>query len=140
MTTGPGAYVQTISTDIALITVTVPGGMLGINGELVQRSLYGYNNSAGTKTMRHRYGGTGAISATGTTSAATRLFSAIQNMGIATTQMFQGSAIPVAGSGTAIAPIVVNSATDQAFTFNAQLAVATDFVVLGSAFLQLVLP
>jgi hypothetical protein len=67
-------------------------------------------------------------------------FHSIQNMGVANAQMFQGSNMPIVSSSSAVAPTAINTATDQSFTFNGQLATATDFIFLASSFLQVINP
>lgn len=60
-------------TETTLATVTVPAGAMGANGLIRVSSVWSYTNSANTKIVRARFGGTAVASGSYTTTASAPL-------------------------------------------------------------------
>ena len=133
------AYTQTTAADVALVSYTVPGGTLGSNGQLRSAHEVSVFNSAGTKTYNVKFGGT-TIATTGVTTVAQITGAArIRNRGSQAVQVFPNSATGGAqGTSTAL---VVQAAIDttaaQPLVYSANLAVATDYVVIEGLTIEL---
>lgn len=135
-TTGPGAFTQTTGTQIIGPTVSVPAGSMGVNGELTFDGDATVPATANTKIVNYTFGGAShGVSAfnTNATSAFGWLLR-IRNRGVATAQMVNApnnNGEP--GSGTS-GPnfIAINTSSAQNLSYNLQLSVATDYIVLES--------
>lgn len=135
-TTGPGVYTQ-VNTEITLLTIPIPGGLLGKNGQCIIEALYEYQNSAGTKTIRVKIGGTNfAAPINYTTTVVMRMLSRFQNINSESFQRFIGVAASPAGSPTytaattAWASASINTASNQNLTVTGQLNTATSNLFL----------
>lgn len=62
-----GAYTQTTGADITLANITIPAGILGLNGQLVFNRAFSYNTAAGTKLFKILLGGVSLQTSTRTT-------------------------------------------------------------------------
>jgi hypothetical protein len=67
VTTGPGAYAQTTSTDITLSSFTLPGGSLGARGSLLILQQADHPANANVKTPKIKIGGVQVLGANFTT-------------------------------------------------------------------------
>ena len=121
-TTGPGAYTQTTGSFITVLSVTVPGNSMGINGGLDSQVALSNNNSAGVKTFQIKLGAYTMLWASNTTAL---LFGSLQpfikNMGVANRQN---------GNVWGAAPGTIDTTTDQTLVVAGMLEVATDFFYL----------
>lgn len=54
---GPGAYVQTVGSDLTLINLTLTGGAIGLNGYVRSECTQSASNSAFNKYIRHKLAG-----------------------------------------------------------------------------------
>lgn len=126
------AYTQTTAADLALITYTLPGNSLGVNGQLRCGHEVSVTNSAGVKTYNIKFGGT-IIATTGVTTVAQVTGAArIRNRGVANAQVFPASSTGGA-QGTTAAAIVqaaIDTTVAQTVVYSGNLATATDFVVI----------
>lgn len=112
-----GMSVTGTLSETALVTVTVPAGVLGINGSLIVQVSFAYTNSANTKTMRIRFGGlagTQYLSAAATTTATLSDQRWISNRGAANSQV--GGQGGVAFYGTSTNTTVTSSVDTTADT------------------------
>ena len=127
---GPGAYTG-ITAETTLVTVPVPGNLMGINGALESCPLWTMNNSANNKILRVRLGTTVFSSLTQSAAATLQNIIIIRNRGVLDKQIGNHSTSFGFSVSTA-APITgtIDTSTDQNVTFTGQLAVATDFLVL----------
>jgi len=129
-----GAYVGG-TTEVTLKTVTMPGGMMGPNGQLEAIQMWGCNNSVGNKTPRVKVGGTviaygGAAGTVMTTNTTTRGFSSFTNCNSESNNHF--SQYISIGASVSAALSAVNTAADVSITYTGQLAVASDTMTLMS--------
>lgn len=136
VTTGPGAYTQTTGSDITLLSITVPGGAMGIEGELEITPAFQHINNANNKIMKIKYGASGlAISKTRTTSDLMMPYCSIKQMGVSNKQVISYDSPGT--FNTSAAGAISYGAQDLSTTFTAtltaQLAVATDYVQVGKS-------
>ena len=139
-TTGPGAYTQTTASDITLISRTVPGNAMGLSGKIsaeVQAETQA--NNANAKTLKIKFGSTNLVSTTALTSSlSVQVLGVIRNRGVANKQVNHpaGSA-PFGAIGAVSTLSSIDTTVDQALTVTAQLATATDAIIINGATLIL---
>lgn len=120
------------TSETVLATLTLPGGTLGPNGSINVDALWSNNNSAGTKTLRCRFGGlTGMIFGTSTssTTVAARATGFMQNRNSASAQIGSNNAGFIA-SNAAHNTGVLDTANAQDIVITGQLGVGTDSMTL----------
>lgn len=136
-----GAYAGG-TTEATLLSVPVPGGLLGLNGRLRAAPTYSAaSNNANAKTITGRLGGTLAHSFSPVTSTlSNRGVGDIQNRGLATVQVCgSGAALQnlyAGGSGVAWQQISVNTAVDQTYAISMTMAVATDSCIIEACLIE----
>lgn len=129
------AYTQTTAADVTLVNVTVPGGAMGVNGRLIcKEALWSNNNSVNNKIPKTKYAGQviqyGNAGNPLTTLTACRVFSSISNRGTATSNV--SNQYVSFGTTNSTAYTELDTSVDQSLVFTAQLATATDYLVLES--------
>lgn len=135
--TGVGAYTQ-VSTAQNLLSVTLPGGVLGNYGRLEIKVNEVNNNSAGTKTIAVKYGGTGFGSTVPTTGTFVNLDVSITNAGINTVQTGVGvfnSSGTVLTQALQAAPTYANVSSGSSQPINVPCTLntpATDYCIVIS--------
>lgn len=130
VTTGPGAYVQTTGADITLLGCKIPGGAMGNNGSLRLMNVWVHLNSAGTKTWKWALGGIINRSAAPSTTPSSVITPwKIQNMGVTNLQFWT--------SGNSLVPTTIDTSTDKTLTAIANLAVATDYIFISDALIEI---
>lgn len=135
VTTGPGAYTQTTGAPITLCATTLPGGSMGIDGQLFIYPVWSHPNNANSKIEAVLLGGTTAASWTQTTSVQGSYCLRIANRGSHSSQVV----VPNAAFGTpttALTYLTKDTSADLAITRTGQLAVATDYIVLEAQSVQ----
>lgn len=140
VTTGPGAYTGVTSAANGP-QITVPAGVMGLNGVLRVALLGSCANSAGNKTFNVFLGVGTFLNTIATTVASINSSCVIYNRGAANSQV---AFAPGNSSGFGTAAGVstyggVNTAVNQTLSVGGTLAVATDFLVI-EAFVAEVLP
>lgn len=127
--TGNAAYTQAI-TEVTLVSVTTPGGVMGLNGGLEVWTNFSVANNVNNKIPRVKLGGTRFGQYAPASVVGAQWITKIRNRGSASVQISQGD--NVAGVGNTNAPTIgaVDTSVDQALTITGQLAVATDYLIL----------
>lgn len=127
------AYTQTTASDITLVNVTIPGGSMGSLGAIrVIDALWSNNNSAGNKTPKLKFATETILSGNNgspvTTTTVYRHTGFFRNRGTEAINVYN----PFTNFGitNSSSQSTVNTANNQALTFTAQIAVATDWMVL----------
>lgn len=127
------AYTQTTAADITLANITVPGGLMGVNGVLRIEPLFNSPNSANNRITKATVAGNvlyNVTMASGTANAEPRI--KFRNRGSLSSNMsglaFVNSLL--SNNPANIGYYSVNTAIDQALVFTSQIAVATDYIVL----------
>jgi hypothetical protein len=116
--------------ETTVATVTVPAGLMGVDGGLEWKAMWSYPNSSNTKTARAKLGGTQLTSTALTTTAALTEHRTMRNRGSATSQLVSGGA-PGSANTTALATTGVNTANQVDFTLTAQLSVTSETMTLA---------
>ena len=125
--TGPGAYVQTINTDLLLGLFTIPANTLGTNGQM-QLTLYTNSNSSSNgKTIKSKFNGATLYNTSGNSTTGTVLNLYMKNMNT----NLQSHLGTFSGLGSAIRT-TANTAIDQVYTIAVNMISTTDFTILDA--------
>ena len=124
-----------------LATCTVPGGSMGVNGQLRVTALWTVNNNANAKTVRIRFGGASgtAYSAIGLASLVSRLdIRVIANTGAANSQVGgQSGSDTYASTANALTTSAVDTSASTTIVFTCQKATAGDTCTLSGYTVEL---
>lgn len=131
VTTGPGAYTQTIGAPITLLTSTITGGAMGIDGQLFIYPVWSHTNNGNSKIETLQLGGTTIGSWTQTNTVQASYCVRVSNKQSYTKQVVVPNAT-FGASAAALLYLTKDTSTDLALTRTAQLAVATDYIVSES--------
>jgi hypothetical protein len=140
-TTGPGAFTGVTTSQDAL-SATVPGNLLGTNGQLRIHYTEAHNNTAGTKTVVVQYGGTSFFTGTETATTTGNEMFRISNRGVANAQVqAAGSAATIFGvTSTTQGTGSVDSTQSQTVVHQLRHSgAATDWTILQDVLIE-VLP
>lgn len=118
--------------ETTLATVTIPAGLLGVNGSLRVVSTLSLTNNANSKTLRIRYGGTPFITNFPSGSASSGTDATVSNRGAANSQVasFGSSAYSGGNATSSVSTGAVDSTANQDVTVTMQLGTGTDTVTL----------
>lgn len=122
---GASATAAADTAENVLATVTIPAGVMGVNGALRVKTLWSFTNSANNKNLRARLGGisgTALLDATQTTTATYQDRREIHNRNSQSSQV-AWAASATAGGGGASATAVLTASVDT--------SVATTLVITG---------
>ena len=112
---GPGAYTGSIAAATAF-SATVPGGLLGANGQLVLNVEFTYNLVAGNKTISKQFGGVGIASSVRTTTGGHDGFTdRIKNAGRQDRQFFSTLSESASTGTGGILQGSIDTSQDQSF-------------------------
>jgi len=112
-----------------LFTATIPGGVMGANGVIVVRSKWDYTNSANSKTIRVRLGGSQLGGFVATTSASFGLYIDICNRNSESAQVGANSSGFGGTTGNTWTSTIDTSA-DTTLTLTAQKATGTETITM----------
>lgn len=116
------------TTEVALITVAVPGGVVGANGSIKMDFEGSHLSSAGAKTYVIKGGAATWLSSAATTTACARYMPIVRNEGSAAVNVSTGVTAMGLGARTVLLTAVDTSANFN-ITFNGTLAVDTDYML-----------
>lgn len=121
--------------ETALATVTVPAGLMGVDGALHVYTTWATTNSANNKTLRVRFGGAAGnayMANVLTTSASFNDMRRIRNRNSAASQVGTGSASAsaYAAAGGAVTTSAVDTASAVDLVLSGQLATAAESISL----------
>ena len=132
---GTGAvFSQTLSTDMTLVNITVPGGWLGPSGSLRFQTYGTQNNNANAKTMAVKFGGVLLVGSAGASNGSVNIDGRLKNRSL-TSQVSHEVRGAIAGLGAIYSS--VNTALDQSFTVTALIAAGSDYMVIEDFTLEL---
>lgn len=138
VTTGPGAYAQTTGSALTILSVVVKGNTLGITGGLEANAIWALNSTAGIKTATLFYSTAGLVQSGPTTSVSIiNRGVVITNRGVTNAQVCVNNTNSGA-TNTTPTYSSIDTTTDKNLTATAQLATATDFLLLESFSAKLV--
>jgi len=138
VTTGPGAYTQTITANITLASVSLVAGTMGINSRIRSTAAFSCTNNANSKSGSTLLAST-AVGGTipYASSAGGGTIREIQNRGSLTSNFtIISNALSSNNSGTPTYTSV-NTGNTQTLSIVAQISTATDYMVLENGLLEL---
>ncbi len=125
--------------EVALATVNVPGGLLGLNSAIRVKVVFTTTNSANNKTLRVRYGGILMGGQTVTTVASSNFEWVIRARGVRNSQV---SFPQPAAQTTALSPITssINSDSDQPLVISCSVALSSESCGMEGYTIELMSP
>lgn len=128
--TANSAYTQTTGTDVTLVSVVVPAGSMGLNGRLRVRSFWQHPNNANAKNENVKLAGQFVQAFSNTTTNAVQALWEMINKGAQNLNMRWNVSSDNAPFASNFAQTTFDMSQLQTMTWTAQLAVATDYVIL----------
>ncbi len=130
-TTGPGAYTQTTGAEIVAQVLTVPANSMGANGSLDVVTKWSFENTAGAKTPKIKFGGS-SVWGLALTNKATTIFPVSINNRTFTNQQVTTNSIDAGyGSDTTVfTQTAIDTTADATLGPSCQLAVDTDWCAI----------
>ncbi len=136
VTTGPGAFVGDTG-DITGPSLTVAANSIGANGLLRYWTQFSFNNTAGAKTGKAKFGGTTWMTLTGANSFSIYDVREIRNLGLTNAQSGPNVIELPMNTTKAIATYAaIDTTASQTLTFTLTAAVATDHTILDGYTVQ----
>ena len=130
---GPGAFTAGTTTISNLIGFTVPGGVMGPNGQLHLNLEFSYNNAAGTKTITTTFGGSTFHSLPRTTAGGhDSLTGRIRNVGVENRNTFYSLSESTVSSAPGANNLTVDTTQPQQFLISLLSDTATNWIVFES--------
>lgn len=122
----------TITTEHTFVTVTIPAGLLGLNGILEVEAVFSYSNNANTKTFKFHHGAGTFLATSATATASASFMKKVQNRGVANSQIGEAPTSQAPGGTNANAPYTaaIDTSVTSTVTITGQLAVGTDTMTL----------
>lgn len=119
-------------TETVLGTITVPAGAIGPNGQVEINAHFSVTNSANTKTVRVKFGGTTFFSLNLSASAAIQAYSRICNRNSAASQIAYGGTNGFGTTTTANATGTVDTSGEVTIQLTGQLTNTGETITLES--------
>lgn len=129
--TANAAYTQTTATSLALVNVSVPAGAMGGNGKLGITGLWNTVNNANAKTVSQTFAANGPAGSIAS-SVNSRFFVEVQNRGSTGAQVISPTSFSTQFGANANPAIygTVDTTVAQPVSFSANIATATDYIIL----------
>lgn len=129
------------TSEVTPFTYILPAGLLGTDGGLEIITKHTYTNSANTKTIRHRLGGTAMNDPQFSSSASSGHVSTfIQARGSLNSQIGSNGAGPYTSNPNNFRTGTVDLSVNQNLTVSHQLQVGAESITLESVYIRLVRP
>jgi hypothetical protein len=132
---GVAASVTGTLSETVLATIAVPGGAMGLNGGLLIYSTWTYTNSANSKTLTQKFGGSTVAGVSLTTTATFSDIRRVRNRGVTNVQtVSQGTTAgsPIGSTTVAPTPLAIDTTATQNFTLSGTLANTGETITLES--------
>lgn len=131
--------------ETALGTIRIPAGSMGLNGIIRVTTIWEFTNSANSKVLRYRLGGTSGtvwMQHTATTTSGLKDQRQFGNRNSASIQIAGPATTNNSFTASSSAPVsmTINTATDQDLVISAQLALDTETIILQSYLIELIIP
>ena len=129
----PNTSVTGTTDETTLATVTIPANAIGANGTVEIYAVYSYTNSANSKTLRIRFGGTSGTAYFNTASTTTANFRTnftIANANSTNAQVGGSPAGLIAASSTAASTSSVDTTAPVDIVFRGLLANSSETITL----------
>lgn len=127
--TANGAYTQ-VTTEVTLLSTTVPGGAMGANGVIRQGVAASYPNNANSKVLRQKFGANTTAGGAFTTSLGINQVVTVRNKNSQSAQYSVNSTNGDNAPGGAVNYTTVDTSANFTVGASGQLAVATDYIIL----------
>lgn len=141
VTTGPGAYTQTV-TALTLLTIPIAGNTIGANGGIRFNVMLFTVNNANVKSIQTQFGGSNSGAALLTSVGYTSIMRNIRNAGVTNKQLIEAVTPGIvasdwvqAGSGPSITAIDTTASQNLTLIFSS--AAATDYIVCMGGTIEL---
>ena len=134
VSTGAGAYTQTTAADLTGLTVTLPAGTIGLNGQIRVEEALALINTAGTKTAKCNFGGSDYGTITSASSSGVVHSAGVMNMGALSAQAVWGYAQGT--SSHTASSLAIDTSANVVLKVIYRLAVATDYLVSRAIHIQ----
>jgi hypothetical protein len=140
VSTGPGAYTQTTVSAITLKAVTLRGGLLGTNGQIIIQNDWFATVNANAKTATTKLDSATLHTATLTSFAVFQEFFSTRNRGIKTKQLSSRNNTSIGGTSATSAYTLssVDTTADVVLSIQVSSATATDNIVLEGGSIHLI--
>lgn len=139
VTTGPGAYTGVITLQNA-VAINIPGNSMGPNGTIRYALTMTVPNNANNKQVNAAYSTLAVSTTLVTTNPAASVMRSFSNRGATNSQVTDGGPgmLGPALSGGVPQFATIDSTQTQVFAFQAQLAVATDYIVIERFLIEVI--
>lgn len=137
VTTGPGAFTQTVGSNIAAYTLAIAGNTIGVNGGLLVLISKSNNNSAGVKTFTGSYSTFNFATFGPSTQPGGGGTGGFINRAATNVQVSFPAVSWAANMAGTTAYGAIDSTASQNLVLNLQLATATDTITLESTVVEL---
>lgn len=126
-----------------LATITVPAGVMGVDGQLRITTLWSHTSSANTKTLRVRFGGIGGatyLAYGATTSVASQAQNTVRNRNSTSSQIGYASASTSSFTSTAsaVTTSTVDTTAETTIVITGQKASGAETITLESYLVELI--
>ena len=132
-TVAGGGYTQTTAAELQLVSVSIPGNVIGLNGSMVLDAQYSRISNANTVVPQAVFSGQALVSVTTASTQWIGVHRTLHNQGAANSQFSQpgSGATDETTLNAAPVPITVDTTTAQNLVFRCQLSTAaTDWCML----------
>ena len=138
VSTGPGAYTG-VTTTVVFPSSTIPGKLLGVNGQIRCAFTVDVKNTAGSKTIGAQLGGISTFFSAIASSQAYGFVTTTRNVASRSKQVtLYGGYGDIGSAGQNTYTTSVDTTTDKDFALSAVMAVATDYVVVTGYTLEII--
>lgn len=121
-----------------LATITIPAGAMGANGIVRITTVHSYTNSANTKILRVKFGGTTFVSLSTTTSATNRHQVQIFNRNATNSQVGQTTTISFGNSSGAALTSAVDTTAEVTVLITGQNGLGSETITLESYLVEVI--
>ena len=129
--------------ELALATVNIPAGAMGLNGRLRIETSWTFTNSSNNKTLKIRFGGIGGtalFSTVRTTSDNHFEIRSIANRNSASSQVSQGAGSNFGGFTGGLSTATIDTSAATTLVITGQKATAGETLTLESYMVELIIP
>jgi hypothetical protein len=124
-------YVQVLSA-LSLLTITIPGGFMGLNGKLVVDGMYRLLSNSNNKTIDIVFGGTSIFTKVETSIAGAHVVKEVWNRNNLASQICTNLTGygPTSYTSASFLLATVDTNTDKELVYKMTMAVGTDYMVI----------
>lgn len=135
---GASVTITGTTAETTLATLTVKGGLMGLNGVLRIWPLWSFPNSANNKTLRTYIGGALVHSTARTTEVHLQSIQIIRNINSVSSQKMSGITTGIGSSTSVINAAAINTDNDFILLLTGQLGNSGESLILEGLFVEIV--